>query len=137
MREALALARAQAGRTGTNPAVGCVIVKNGEAVGRGATADGGRPHAERVALNQAGPMARGADVYVTLEPCAHERPWGNCSGSLAGAKVRRVVIAVHDPDPRTKGAGAKALRDADVIVEEGLLEDEARAINADFFARHS
>lgn len=136
MARALELARAQAGRTGVNPAVGCVIVQRGNIVAEGATADGGRPHAERMALNLAGPLARGADIYVTLEPCAHERPWGCCADALTRAKPGRVVIASLDPDPRTNGAGEAKLRAAGIAVETGLMEAEAKAINKDFFARN-
>lgn len=135
MAAALALARAQIGRTGENPAVGCVIVREGMVVGEGATADGGRPHAERVALERAGAAGAGADVYVTLEPCGHERPGGNCRDALIAARPARVVIAVRDPDPRTDGRSVAALRAAGAVVEEGLMADEARAVNPDFFAR--
>ena len=138
MAAALALARARAGRTGDNPAVGCVIVKDGVVIGQGATADGGRPHAERVALESLSDpsAAEGADIYVTLEPCAHARPDGNCRDALLAARPARVVIAVRDPDPRTDGAAIAALRDAGIAVDEGLLAGEARAVNPDFFARY-
>lgn len=136
MQEALTLARAQAGRTGENPSVGCIIVRDGAVIARGATADGGRPHAERVALDAAGAGAVGADVYVTLEPCAHAREGGNCRDALIVARPARVVIAVQDPDPRTDGEAIRVMRAAGIAVEVGLLEDEARAVNAEFFARH-
>ncbi len=136
MTQALALARAQAGRTGDNPAVGCVIVKDGAVIGQGATADGGRPHAERVALDMAGPRAVGADIYITLEPCNHTREGGNCRDALIVARPARVVVAVRDPDPRTNGEAVRVMRAAGIAVEVGLLEDEARGVNADFFARH-
>jgi diaminohydroxyphosphoribosylaminopyrimidine deaminase/5-amino-6-(5-phosphoribosylamino)uracil reductase len=137
MAAALALARAQMGRTGANPAVGCVVIRDGRIIGQGATADGGRPHAERIALDQAGPGAAGGDIYVTLEPCAHLREGGNCTNALLAARPARVVVAVRDPDPRTNGAGVAALREAGIVVEEGLMADEARAVNPDFFAHHA
>jgi pyrimidine deaminase RibD-like protein len=136
MRRALALAAPGVGRTGANPSVGCVIVKDGIVVGEGATADGGRPHAEELALSQAGDAARGATAYVTLEPCA-KRSTGaaSCSDILAQAGVARVVIAVGDPHPFAAGVGVERLRAAGVVVEIGLMADEARALNAAFFAK--
>jgi pyrimidine deaminase RibD-like protein len=132
MARALALAAAQAGRTGDNPAVGCVIVCDGIVLGEAATADGGRPHAEEQAL--AGVDARGAVAYVTLEPCA-ERTSGaaSCAALLAAAGVARVVIATRDPHPQ--GAGLALLEGAGIAVEIGLCQAEAQAINADFLAR--
>jgi diaminohydroxyphosphoribosylaminopyrimidine deaminase/5-amino-6-(5-phosphoribosylamino)uracil reductase len=105
MAEAIALAEAARGRSAPNPNVGCLIVsKAGKVVGRGATSTGGRPHAEAVALEQAGSRARGATIYVTLEPCVHESPRGPaCTDLLLKAKPERVVIALKDPDPRTSG----------------------------------
>lgn len=98
-----------------NPAVGCVIVKDGRVVGRGWTRAGGRPHAEAVALEQAGAVARGADLYVTLEPCAHESPRGPaCIDLIAAARPARVVVGVEDPDPRTTGQGIARLRAAGI-----------------------
>ncbi len=136
MRRALALAAPGVGRTGANPSVGCVIVKDGIVVGEGATADGGRPHAEELALSQAGDAARGATAYVTLEPCA-KRSTGaaSCSDILAQAGVARVVIAASDPHPFAAGVGVERLRAAGVVVEIGLMADEARALNAAFFAK--
>jgi diaminohydroxyphosphoribosylaminopyrimidine deaminase / 5-amino-6-(5-phosphoribosylamino)uracil reductase len=133
MEEAFGLARSQLGRTGTSPAVGCVIVHDGVIVGRGATADGGRPHAEAMALMQAGPLAKGATVYVTLEPCAHVSERGpTCSRSLIDADVARVVASIEDPDPRTRGNGFRALRDANIAVERGLMAPEGHVQIADF-----
>jgi diaminohydroxyphosphoribosylaminopyrimidine deaminase / 5-amino-6-(5-phosphoribosylamino)uracil reductase len=133
MRQALELARAQLGRTGANPAVGCLIVRDGEIVGAGATADSGRPHAEAVALERAGDKANGATVYVSLEPCAHQSLRGpTCSTSLIAAGVFRVVASVEDPDPRTKGQGFQALRNASILVEVGLLSEEGLAQIKDF-----
>ena len=101
-----------------NPAVGCIVVRDGEVVGRGWTQPGGRPHAEAVALEQAGEATRGATVYVTLEPCAHRSERGlACANLLVQAKPARVVIGMRDPDPRTDGAGAEALIKAGIAVE--------------------
>ena len=99
MRAALALARRSLGRTWPNPAVGCVIVQDGKIVGRGRTRDGGRPHAEVDALNQAGEAARGATVYVTLEPCSHFGKSPPCADALIKAGVAKVVSAMEDPNP--------------------------------------
>ena len=113
------------GRTWPNPAVGCVIVSGGRIVGRGWTQPSGRPHAEVVALAQAGDAARGADVYVSLEPCAHHGKTPPCAQALIDAGVGRVVIAISDSDPRVNGLGAQMLRDAGIIVETGILGDLA------------
>ena len=130
MDEALALAAGALGTTWPNPAVGCLIVRDdGRVVGRAATMRGGRPHAETAALREAGPLARGATAYVTLEPCAHERPDGPCSDALARAGIRRVVVALRDPDPRVDGGGIARLRAAGVEVSVGCREAEARALN--------
>src|SRR5579875_1419732 len=105
MQAALALARRGLGNTWPKPSVGCVVVKDGRVVGRAVTAPGGRPHAEPLALEMAGEAARGATVYVTLEPCCH---WGRtppCTDAMIAAGVRRVVIAARDPDPRVDGGG--------------------------------
>lgn len=118
-----------------NPPVGCLIVKDGVVVGRGWTQTGGRPHAEAVALAQAGEAARGADVFVTLEPCAHRSGRGPaCAELLAAAQPARVVLAEIDPDGRTDGAGAERLRQAGVCVEH-LPCPEARASLAGFLTR--
>ena len=113
------------GRTWPNPAVGCVIVSGDRIVGRGWTQPGGRPHAEVVALAQAGDAARGADVYVSLEPCAHHGKTPPCAQALIDAGVGRVVIAISDSDPRVNGLGAQMLRDAGITVETGILGDLA------------
>jgi len=135
MRRALALAAPGVGRTGDNPSVGCVIVKDGLVAGEGATADCGRPHAEEQALAQAGD-ARGATAYVTLEPCAHRSSGAvSCSDLLIQAHVSRAVIATRDPHPMAAGVGIERLRAAGVAVEIGVLETEARAQNASFFAK--
>ena len=138
MGAALALASRGVGLTGVNPSVGCVLVRDGRVVGRGVTQAGGRPHAEAVALAQAGAGARGGTAYVTLEPCAHDSPRGpNCSGLLGGSGVARVVVAVEDPDPRTAGQGIARLRSAGIAVETGVREAEARAVAAGFFSRQA
>ena len=132
---ALALAAAQKGRTGTNPSVGCVIVNDGIIVGRGATSDGGRPHGETNALAVAGGQARGADVYVTLEPCSHYGQTAPCANALIAAGIARCFIAVIDPDPRVHWRGAALLQEAGIDVQIGLMAEQAFAMNRDFFAR--
>jgi diaminohydroxyphosphoribosylaminopyrimidine deaminase/5-amino-6-(5-phosphoribosylamino)uracil reductase len=136
MAAALALSERGRGRTAPNPNVGCVIVRDGRVVGRGWTQPGGRPHAEAVALAQAGGAARGATVYVTLEPCAHESVRGPaCSALLVEAGVARVVFALGDPDPRTDGSGAARLEAAGIAVTRGVLADQARQAMAGFLTR--
>lgn len=136
MRVALSLATRGLGRTAPNPTVGCVLVApNGKILGQARTADAGRPHAETQALSQAGARAAGATAYVTLEPCAHHGHTGPCSQALIDAGIARVVIATLDPDPRTAGKGAAMLRDAGMDVRVGVLESEARQINAGFIKR--
>ena len=135
MRAALALARRGIGIVWPNPAVGCVIVRDGRVVGRGWTQPGGRPHAETEALRRTGEAARGAIAYVTLEPCCH---WGRtppCADALIAAGIGRVVVAVEDPDPRVAGGGIARLRAAGIAVEAGLGAEEAAEINAGFFQR--
>lgn len=129
MRAALAMGRRGLGNTWPNPAVGCVIVRRvGDAdvvVGRGWTQPGGRPHAETQALAEAGPLAKGATAYVTLEPCSHYGRTGPCADALARAGVRRVVGALRDPDARVGGRGFDMLRRYGLEVTEGVLADEA------------
>jgi diaminohydroxyphosphoribosylaminopyrimidine deaminase/5-amino-6-(5-phosphoribosylamino)uracil reductase len=132
MRAALALARRSLGRTWPNPAVGCVIVKDGVVVGRGRTQDGGRPHAEVDALNQAGGAARGATAYVTLEPCSHFGKSPPCADALIKAGVAKVVSAMEDPNPQVNGQGHARLRAAGIQVEVGAGAKEAAEINAGF-----
>ena len=135
MREALRLGRSAMGSAWPNPAVGCVIVAGDQIVGRGATAPGGRPHAEPQALAEAGAAARGATAYVTLEPCAHHGKTPPCAEALIKAGVARVVVAVGDSDPRVSGRGIEMLRKAGIEVVQGVLEDEARTDLAGFFLR--
>ncbi|PWE35629.1 bifunctional diaminohydroxyphosphoribosylaminopyrimidine deaminase/5-amino-6-(5-phosphoribosylamino)uracil reductase RibD [Pelagicola sp. LXJ1103] len=135
MRLALGLGRRGLGGVWPNPAVGCVIVQSGRIVGRGWTQPGGRPHAEPVALAQAGEAARGATAYVTLEPCAHHGQTPPCADALIAAGVVRVVVAAGDPDPRVSGRGIEMLRAAGIVVETGLCADEARADLGGFLSR--
>jgi len=137
MDEALRLGEETRGRSAPNPNVGCVIVSSaGRIVGRGATAPGGRPHAEAVALAQAGKRANGATVYVTLEPCAHESPRGPaCTELLLAAKPAQVVIALKDPDPRTSGKGIRRLRRAGIEVTPGVEREAAKRSLAGWLTR--
>lgn len=135
MAVALGLARRGLGRVWPNPAVGCVLVRDGIVVGRGWTQPGGRPHAETRALAQAGARARGACAYVTLEPCSHHGQTPPCAEALIAAGVARVVVALTDPDPRVAGRGIAALRAAGITVAEGVGRAEAAAINAGFLSR--
>lgn len=135
MAAALALARRGLGRVWPNPAVGCIIVRDGVLIGRARTADGGRPHAEPQALAQAGDAARGATAYVTLEPCAHHGKTPPCTQALIGAGIARVVVALRDPDPRVDGGGISQLRAAGVEVTEGVMADAARKLQSGFLSR--
>ncbi len=136
MRHALVLADRALGSTAPNPAVGCVIVtKEGVVVGRGWTQKGGRPHAETIALGQAGEAARGATAYVTLEPCSHHGETPPCADALIAAGVARVVAAVEDPDPRVNGQGLAKLRAAGIEVVVGVGAKDAAELNAGFFLR--
>ncbi len=135
MAHALRLAARGLGNVWPNPAVGCVLVRDGVIVGRGWTQPGGRPHAEVRALEQAGPLAEGATAYVTLEPCAHHGQTPPCVNALIAAKVARVVTALTDPDPRVSGQGHFILRVAGIAVTEGVLETDATALNAGFLKR--
>lgn len=136
MARAIALARAQMGRTWPNPAVGCVIVKDGVVVGEAATADGGRPHAEEQAVPAAGDAARGATAYVTMEPCgARSSGRTSCSHFLVEAGVARVVVAAVDPSPFASGRGVERLRKAGLEVETGLLSDDAAVLYEGYLHR--
>ncbi|MDP1873081.1 bifunctional diaminohydroxyphosphoribosylaminopyrimidine deaminase/5-amino-6-(5-phosphoribosylamino)uracil reductase RibD [Phenylobacterium sp.] len=127
MRRAIALARPHLGQTAENPSVGCVIVRNGAVVGEGATGLGGRPHAEEIAVQAAGPAAQGAVVYVTLEPCgARSSGAPSCAARLTQAGVAQVVIACADPSPYADGQGVGQLRAAGLEVRLGVLAEEAQ-----------
>lgn len=138
MRAALALARRSLGRTWPNPAVGCVVVRDGRVVARGRTQAGGRPHAEADAIAQAaalGILLQGATAYVTLEPCSHHGRTPPCADALVAAGVAKVVSALEDPDPRVKGRGHERLRAAGIEVAVGEGAAEAAEINAGFLTR--
>ncbi|MEJ0051624.1 MAG: bifunctional diaminohydroxyphosphoribosylaminopyrimidine deaminase/5-amino-6-(5-phosphoribosylamino)uracil reductase RibD [Methylovirgula sp.] len=129
MAAALNLARRGLGRVAPNPAVGALIVKDGAVIGRGVTAPGGRPHAEVLALREAGDAARGATLYVTLEPCSHHGRTPPCADAIIAAGIARVVSALEDPDQRVAGQGHARLRAAGIEVEIGVLADAARRAN--------
>lgn len=135
MERALCLAERGAYTTRPNPMVGCVIVRDDEVVGEGWHQRAGGPHAEVFALRAAGDCARGATAYVTLEPCAHYGRTLPCAMALIDAGVSRVVAAMVDPFPLVNGGGFTRLRAAGVIVEHGLMEAQARALNRGFLSR--
>ncbi len=135
MATALRLARRGLGRVWPNPAVGCVIVREGRVVGRGWTQPGGRPHAETEALAMAGAAAKGATAYVSLEPCSHHGKTPPCAEALIAAGVARVVTATGDPDPRVSGRGHTLLREAGIAVREGLLREAAETLNRGFLLK--
>lgn len=123
------------GHVWPNPSVGCIIVQNGRIVGRGRTAIGGRPHAETEALAQAGAAAQGATAFVSLEPCSHQGKTPPCAEALIKASIARVVSPLEDPDPRVAGQGHAMLRTAGIVVETGLLAEEAEAVHRGFLLR--
>ncbi|HZG55426.1 MAG TPA: bifunctional diaminohydroxyphosphoribosylaminopyrimidine deaminase/5-amino-6-(5-phosphoribosylamino)uracil reductase RibD [Paenibacillus sp.] len=133
MRLALTLGEAALGQTGTNPAVGCVVVNGGRIVGMGAHLKQGEAHAEVHALDMAGAAAEGATAYVTLEPCSHHGRTPPCADRLLREKVKRVVVATLDPNPLVAGGGVAKLRERGVDVTDGVLEAEARRLHAPFF----
>jgi diaminohydroxyphosphoribosylaminopyrimidine deaminase/5-amino-6-(5-phosphoribosylamino)uracil reductase len=135
MAAALELSRSHTGLTGTNPSVGCVLVKDGVVVGAAVTAVGGRPHAEAGALAIAGDAARGATAYVTLEPCAHHGKTPPCANALVAAGVSRVVISVIDPDERVAGKGVQILSEAGIEVETGIMVAEGKRALAGYLTR--
>ena len=136
MAQAIALATGRMGETWPNPAVGCVIVKDGRVIAQAATAPGGRPHAEEQAVPAAGPDVVGATVYVTLEPCgARSSGRKSCAHFLAEAGVERVVIAALDPSPFASGRGTERLRQSGLTVETGLLCEEASVLSEGFLHR--
>ncbi len=134
MKAALALAARGLGRVWPNPAVGCLLVRDGRVVARGWTQPGGRPHAEAEALARAGAAAQGCTAYVSFEPCAHHGVTPPCAESLAAAGIARAVVAIEDPDPRVDGRGIAVLRGQGVTVEAGICRDEAAELNAGFIS---
>lgn len=137
MRAAIALGRRWQGSTSPNPSVGSLVVRDGVIVGRGATRPGGRPHAETVAIMDAGEKARGATIYVSLEPCSHFGRTPPCAQTIISSGIARVVSACQDPDLRVAGRGHKMLRDAGIEVIEGVCMEEARRANLGHILRVS
>lgn len=137
MKRALALAARARGRTRPNPMVGAIVVRGGRVVGEGYHHAAGQPHAEVMALRQAGDKAHGATIYVTLEPCCHTGRTGPCTEEIRQAGIARVVYAVNDPDPRVNCRGGQCLTDAAIEVESGVLEEEARCLNEAYFGYHA
>lgn len=135
MRRALRLAARAAGRTSPNPMVGAVVVRGGTIVGEGYHHAAGEPHAEMNALDKASADARGATLYTTLEPCVHHGRTPPCVDAIVAAGVRRVVVAIRDPDPRTDGKGFRQLKASGVEVEQGVLEAEGLRLNEGFVSR--
>ncbi|AFM41889.1 diaminohydroxyphosphoribosylaminopyrimidine deaminase, 5-amino-6-(5-phosphoribosylamino)uracil reductase [Desulfosporosinus acidiphilus SJ4] len=133
MSKALELAALALGRTSPNPVVGCVIVKNDQIVGKGYHRKAGTPHAEIHALSEAKDQARGATAYVTLEPCSHFGRTPPCSDALIRAGVKRVVVALKDPNPLVAGGGIQRLHEAGIPVEVGVMSHEAAMLNEAFF----
>ncbi|MFN7023063.1 MAG: bifunctional diaminohydroxyphosphoribosylaminopyrimidine deaminase/5-amino-6-(5-phosphoribosylamino)uracil reductase RibD [Pseudorhizobium sp.] len=126
MAAAMRLSRWHTGLTATNPSVAALVVRDGAIVGQAVTAPGGRPHAETQALAVAGDKARGATLYVTLEPCSHHGKTPPCADAIVTAGISRVVVSLTDPDPRVSGRGLAILRDAGITVESGVMEEEGR-----------
>jgi diaminohydroxyphosphoribosylaminopyrimidine deaminase / 5-amino-6-(5-phosphoribosylamino)uracil reductase len=137
MAAAIGLSARGRGRTYPNPAVGCIIVKQGRVLGRGWTQPTGRPHAEAMALEQAGAAARGGAAYVTLEPCAETGRGPACASLLIEAGITRVVVAADDPFPAVNGKGYQRLREAGIIVETGVCAEGAQRIMSDFLTRQT
>ncbi|SDE14750.1 diaminohydroxyphosphoribosylaminopyrimidine deaminase [Desulfuromonas thiophila] len=135
MARALQLARRGEGRTAPNPPVGALLVRDGQLIGEGFHPRAGEPHAEIFALRQAGELARGADLYVTLEPCSHQGRTGPCCAAIIAAGVRRVFVGCADPNPQVNGRGLAWLRQAGLQVQCGILEAQARRLIA-AFAKH-
>jgi diaminohydroxyphosphoribosylaminopyrimidine deaminase/5-amino-6-(5-phosphoribosylamino)uracil reductase len=135
MRSALALARKGEGRTSPNPPVGALVVRDGKILGKGFHPRAGEPHGEIFALRQAGAQARGADLYVTLEPCSHHGRTGPCVEAVIAAGIAQVYIGVQDPNPRVAGRGIERLRAAGIAVTSGILETDCRRLIAPF-AKH-
>lgn len=134
MRMAIALARRQAGQTHPNPNVGAVIVKDGQVIATGITAKGGRPHAETIALDDAGKNARSSTIYVTLEPCSHHGATPPCVDSIINSGIETVVISCRDPNPKVNGKGIEALKKAGITVIENICYQEGLEVNRPFFS---
>lgn len=132
MQEALELAEQGVGRTAPNPPVGAVLVKDNQIIGRGFHPAAGQPHAEIFALRDAGALSRGADLYVTLEPCCHQGRTGPCTEAVISAGVRRVFVGVVDPNPQVAGQGIACLQQAGIEVVSGVLEDDCKRLIAPF-----
>jgi diaminohydroxyphosphoribosylaminopyrimidine deaminase/5-amino-6-(5-phosphoribosylamino)uracil reductase len=137
MAAALRLSRGHTGLTATNPSVAALVVREGAIVGQAVTAPGGRPHAETQALAVAGEKARGATLYVTLEPCSHHGRTPPCANAIVEAGIARVVVSLTDPDPRVSGRGLAILRDAGITVESGVMEEEGRRTLAAYLMRQT
>jgi len=135
MSEALRLAEKALFTTSPNPRVGCVIVQNNEIVGRGYHVKAGESHAEVIALKEAGSKSEGGDVYVTLEPCSHTGRTPPCVNALIEAKVKKVFIAMQDPNPLVSGQGIQKLKEAHIEVEVGVMEAQAEQLNIGFVSR--
>lgn len=134
MRVALSLARRQLGRTWPNPAVGAILVKHGQIISQGVTADGGRPHAETTAIKEAGEQAKGSTLYVTLEPCSHHGKTPPCVDAVIESGITTVVVACRDKNPQVNGAGIAALKNAAIAVIENICEKDALEVNRGFFS---
>ena len=134
MHHALSLARRGLGNVWPNPAVGAVVVQNGQVIAQGWTQPGGRPHAEAMALQAAGLHAKGASLYVTLEPCAHTGKTPPCTQAIIDAGIKQVVVACRDPNPRVNGQGIAQLREAGINIIENVCKREAEDVNAGFFS---
>jgi diaminohydroxyphosphoribosylaminopyrimidine deaminase/5-amino-6-(5-phosphoribosylamino)uracil reductase len=132
MRRAIRLAQRFIGQTAPNPAVGAMVVKDGICLGRGAHPGAGGPHAEVIALQEAGERAQGATLYVTLEPCNHYGRTPPCTEAIIRSGIRQVVVGTRDPNPEVRGGGVEALREAGIEVRVGVLEEDAKALIADF-----
>lgn len=132
MKRALSLARRGAGRVSPNPMVGAVLVRNGKVVGEGFHLYSRKLHAEVIALDQAGELARGADLYVSLEPCCHQGRTPPCTERIIEAGVHRVFVAMEDPNPKVRGRGIRRLRQAGIVVDSGILESDALRLNEKF-----
>ena len=134
MQAALSLARRTLGQTWPNPAVGAIIVKNGQIIGQGHTARGGRPHAETQAIEQAGAATKDATMYVTLEPCSHQGKTPPCTEAIIKSGIKTVVIAYRDPNPLVNGQGIEQLKNAGIEMIENICSAEAKEINSGFFS---